>query len=97
MQVVEIDKELEDIFPVYLRNRQEDLMHLEASLDRQDFDIIKQIGHKVAGNAEGYGLDTLGQYARELEEKAKDRDFAACSELVAKMKSFLKEIQLKFV
>lgn len=95
--LVEVDKELEDVFPVYLRNREEDLMNLEISLERKDFDVLKQIGHKVAGNAAGYGLTDLGSFAKDLESQAKERKLQECTELVTKMKSYIKELQLKFV
>ena len=95
--LVEVDKELQDVFPIYIRHRQEDLMNLEASLARMDFDVLKQIGHKIAGNADGYGLSTLGAFARDLEIQAKDRNFETCSRLVGEMKTYVKEINLKFV
>lgn len=95
--LVEVDKELQDVFPIYIRNRQEDLMNLEASLGRKDFDVLKQIGHKIAGNADGYGLKELGAYARELEVQAKERNFEACSQIVSQMKTYIKDIKLKYV
>ncbi|NRA66319.1 MAG: Hpt domain-containing protein [Pseudobacteriovorax sp.] len=95
--LIEVDKELEDVFPVYLRNREEDLMNLEISLERKDFDVLKQIGHKVAGNAAGYGLCGLGDFARDLESHAKERKLEECQELIVKMKSYIKDLQLRFV
>ncbi|MFW7379750.1 MAG: Hpt domain-containing protein [Oligoflexus sp.] len=95
--LVEVDKELQDVFPIYIRNRQEDLMNMEASLGRMDFDVLKQIGHKFAGNADGYGLKVLGDLARDLEAQAKERNMENCSQIVEKMKTYIKEIQLKFV
>lgn len=94
---VEVDKELEDVFPVYIRNRQEDLMNLEISLERKDFDVLKQIGHKVAGNAAGYGLKDLGAYAKELEASAADKKLEECHKVVIQMKDYIKGIQPKFV
>lgn len=95
--LVEVDKELQDIFPVYMRNREEDLMNLEASLARKDFDVVKQIGHKVAGNAAGYGLLDLGNMARRLEEQAKERHFQECEQIVLQMKDYIKGLELKFI
>lgn len=95
--LIEVDKELEDVFPVYIRNRQEDLMNLEISLERKDFDVLKQIGHKVAGNAAGYGLSDLGQYAKNLEVSATDRKLEECEKLVVQMKDYIKGLEPKFV
>ena len=95
--MVEVDKDLEDVFPVYIRNRQEDLMNLEMSLERQDFDVVKQIGHKVAGNAAGYGLKDLGEFAKQLETSASDRKLEDCQKVVVQMKDYIKCLQPKFV
>ena len=95
--LVEVDKELKDVFPIYLRNREEDLMNLEISLERRDFDVLKQIGHKVAGNAAGYGLSDLGDFARDLESHAKEKKLVECEALIGKMKSYIKDLQLSFV
>lgn len=95
--LVEVDKELEDVFPVYIRNRQEDLMNLEISLERKDFQVLKQIGHKVAGNAAGYGLKDLGAFAKVLESSAADKKLDECEKVVVQMKSYIKDLELKFV
>ncbi|SMF38159.1 Hpt domain-containing protein [Pseudobacteriovorax antillogorgiicola] len=95
--LIEVDKELEDVFPVYIRNRQEDLMNLEISLERKDFDVLKQIGHKVAGNAAGYGLQDLGKFAKDLESSAADKKLDECQKLVVQMKDYIKGLELKFV
>ena len=95
--LVEVDKELEDVFPVYIRNREEDLMNLEISLERKDFEVLKQIGHKVAGNAAGYGLEALGNLAGELETFAKEKKLEECEKAVVQMKDYIKTLELKFV
>ena len=95
--LVEVDKELEDVFPVYIRNREEDLMNLEISLERKDFEVLKQIGHKVAGNAAGYGLEGLGTFARQLESQATEKKLEECEKIVVQMKDYIKTLELKFV
>lgn len=95
--LVEVAKELEDVFPVYIRNRQEDLMNLEISLERRDFEVLKKIGQKVAGNAVGYGLEGLGSFAKELEGHAGEKKLDECQEVVVKIKHYLKSLEAKFV
>lgn len=95
--IVEVDKELEDVFPRYLRNREEDMMKIETALEKKDFEFLRQIGHKLAGNAAGYGLLGLGDMARELERCAEGRQYDKCRQLFQQMKDYLTKLELKFV
>ncbi|WP_141734881.1 Hpt domain-containing protein [Oligoflexus tunisiensis] len=95
--IVEIDKELEDVFPRYLRNREDDMMKIQAALEKKDFETLRQIGHKLAGNASGYGLLDLGEMARELERSAGDRQFDKCRLVSSQMKAYLADLKPKFV
>ncbi len=95
--IVEIDKELEDVFPRYLRNREEDMLKIQTALEKKDFEFLRQIGHKLAGNASGYGLLGLGEMARDLETHATGRQFEKCRHVFDQMKAYLAELELKFV
>lgn len=95
--IVEVDKELEDVFPRYLRNREEDMQKIQTALEKKDFETLRQIGHKLAGNAAGYGLLDLGEMARELERAAGDRQYEKCRDVSRQMKAYLAELQPKFV
>ncbi|HET9240942.1 MAG TPA: Hpt domain-containing protein [Oligoflexus sp.] len=95
--IVEVDKELEDVFPRYLRNREEDMMKIQTALEKKDFEFLRQIGHKLAGNAAGYGLLELGEMARDLERSAEGRQYDKCRLLFSHMKDYLAELELKFV
>jgi HPt (histidine-containing phosphotransfer) domain-containing protein len=95
--IVEVDKELEDIFPRYLRNREEDMLKMQTALEKKDFETLRQIGHKVAGNASGYGLLDLGEMARTLEQAAEARQYDKCRNVTGQMKAYLDKIQPKFV
>lgn len=95
--IVEIDKELEDVFPRYLRNREEDMLKIQTALEKKDFESLRQIGHKLAGNASGYGLLGLGEMARNLEVLATERQYEKCRNVFSQMKAYLAELELKFV
>jgi HPt (histidine-containing phosphotransfer) domain-containing protein len=95
--IVEIDKELEDVFPRYLRNREEDMLKMQTALEKKDFETLRQMGHKLAGNAAGYGLIDLGEMARDMERSAEGRQYDKCRNVYSQMKAYLAEIEPKFV
>lgn len=95
--IVEVDKELEEIFPRYLKNRADDMLKLQTAVDAKDFETLRHIGHKMAGNAAGYGLFDLAEFARTLEQAASREHSESCQDLIQKMKGYLADLTLKFV
>lgn len=95
--IVQVDKELEDVFPRYLRNREEDMLKVQTALEKKDFETLRNIGHKMAGNASGYGLLDLGEMAKKLEHAAGDRQYENCRDLVKNMRAYLTDLEPEFV
>ncbi len=95
--LVEVDKELEAMFPRYLGNREEDMLKAEKALEKKDFESIRQLGRKIYGNAAGYGLLDLGQMAKKLEQPASQRKYHTCRDLVKTMQRYLTDLKVKFV
>ncbi len=95
--IVEIDKELEDIFPRYLQSRREDVKRFRAALAIQDFESLRNLAHKIVGNASSYGLLPLGEIARRLENYARDSELESCEREVQALEAYISAIEPKFV
>ena len=95
--IVEIDRDLQDVLPRYIRGRQEDLGYLQLALGRKDFSAIEVISKRVAGTAQSYGMTVLGEISTELVGHAAERRQQECEELVGKMRDFLTVVRPKFV
>ncbi|MCX6128637.1 MAG: Hpt domain-containing protein [Proteobacteria bacterium] len=95
--IVEVDKELRDVFPRFLKSREEEIAALDHALEKKDFDSIRNISHKVSGKVGGYGLVGFAELAKNLEDAASIRKYDLCRELVNRMRLYLKELQPKFV
>lgn len=94
---VEIDQELEDIFPAYLESRRTEMTSFRSYLSSEDFESMRQLAHKIAGNAGAYGLKKLGELSRELEKAASSLQKDACIQLVEEMASYLSEVEPVFI
>lgn len=94
---VELTKELEESFPVYLVRRQEDIMNIEASLERRDFQVVKVIGTKIQSNATNFGMSALANIGQTLATVAGDRKLDECQKLAQEMKTYIKEVKPKFI
>ena len=47
--VVTVAKDLEDLIPVFFRNRQKEVEALRAALTAGDFEQLRQLGHRMKG------------------------------------------------
>jgi HPt (histidine-containing phosphotransfer) domain-containing protein len=94
--VVHVDPELQEIFPNFLRNKQKEQQALARALENEDFDAIAQLGHKLKGSSEAYGLAELGKLGRAIEKAAASRDKKAISDNVEAMKNYLDNLEVVF-
>ena len=94
--VVSVDKDLEEIMPGFLDNRRKDIVELDASFSKNDIESIKVIGHKLAGNAGGYGLPDLGNLGAQLEEACIQHDTTTIESLITQIKGYLEKLEIVY-
>lgn len=82
--------------PLYLKSRRLDLNKLEDALKYRDLDIVKEITHRLKGNAKTYGFEELGTLALEMEKAAQKQDMAELHELLEKMTSYVDNAQRRY-
>lgn len=66
---VVVDADLQDLIPPYLVRRREESEQLKQLLSEGRHDEIKEIVHKLSGNAGGYGFTDLGEIAADIESE----------------------------
>jgi HPt (histidine-containing phosphotransfer) domain-containing protein len=94
--VVFVDKDLQDIMPGFLKNRQKDLVELQTHLKNNDSKSIQVIGHKLSGNAGGYGLDKLGEYGAALETAAIKNDVTTMTKNIQLITDYITRLEVRF-
>ncbi|MBF0455481.1 MAG: Hpt domain-containing protein [Magnetococcales bacterium] len=93
---VVVDKELEDIVPGYLSNRQKDLVRIPQALADEDFNIIRTLGHRMKGSGAGYGFPPITEIGKQIEEAAKGSDSEQITQLVAELSGYLEKIDVVY-
>ena len=78
--VVHIDPDIEEIVPIFLQNRHDDVESIKKALQQGDFETILLLGHSMKGAGGGYGFDGITDIGHYLEQAAKERN----SEMVRK-------------
>ena len=81
--VVVVDKELEDLIPVFMKNRHKEVESLKSAVAAADFEQLRQIGHRMKGVGNSYGFERVSVFGRRVEELARSGDRAGLSARVA--------------
>ncbi len=96
-KVVEIDKEIADIVPGFLANRNKELITLKEAISKNNFAELRNIGHKISGNAGSYGFDELGAIGAKLENSAIKKDLQSAKSNIEAIEEYLKSIEVKYI
>jgi HPt (histidine-containing phosphotransfer) domain-containing protein len=91
---IAVDEEIIDLIPRYLENRWGDVHAMEAALAAADFDTIRRLGHSMKGSGGGYGLDSVTDMGRGLEEAAKAQDLDLARQWMEKLRDFLERVRV---
>ncbi len=85
--VVEIDPDIAELVPGFLRNRKKDTALISELLAEGNFGDIRVLGHSMAGSAGGYGFPEIGKMGKAIETAA----LGSQTEDIKKANSMLRE------
>ena len=94
--MVEISRDLEDIVPIFLNNREKDLQTLRDALTRQDFGTLQTLGHRMKGDGGGYGFDRITEIGATMEQAAKQQDGSLIAEQIVQLEEFLRRVSVVY-
>lgn len=94
--VVHIDRELQDIVPVFLANRQKDLQTIRRALADQDYATITLLGHRMKGDGGGYGFNQITDIGGMMETAASRHDRIAIEQHTAELEQFLSRVTVVY-
>lgn len=93
---VTIAKDLEDLIPTFLRNRNKELDTLRAALSAADFEQLRQLGHRMKGVGISYGFDQVSALGKSIEEGARRGDRTALEASVKQYADYLAKVQVTY-
>lgn len=91
-----VAKDLQDLIPVFMSNRHQELDALRLALADADFEKLRQLGHRMKGVGSSYGfvhVSTLGKY---IEEGARSGDRAALQASISEYGDYLSKMQIAY-
>lgn len=95
MKVI-IDRELEEIFPGYLKNRHKEVQELKKFVEDKDFAGLKVVAHRLAGNAGCYGLDELSEIGAKMEADCIRGELSLMSKHIQDIETYLANLTFEY-
>lgn len=94
--VIKVDSELKDIVPGFIEKRKKEISSMWDSLNKKDFNTLQTLGHRLKGNAGGYGFDHLGSLGATIEISAKAKDAARIEPVLKELEDYLSRLEVVF-
>ncbi|MDH5667993.1 MAG: Hpt domain-containing protein [Nitrospira sp.] len=95
--IVRIDRDFEDIVPIFLANRHKDVQILQRALADADFTTIQMLGHRMKGDGGGYGFHRISEIGAAMEQAAEQQDNPVCAQQLAQLEEFLALVEVVYV
>ena len=67
---IQVDPEIQDLIPGFIENRKKDIVTIREALGRNDYAVIRTLGHGMKGAGAGYGFEGITDIGKCLEEAA---------------------------
>jgi HPt (histidine-containing phosphotransfer) domain-containing protein len=95
--VVTIDRDLQDLVPLFIGQRKADQDALATALRMRDFEAVRKIGHGMAGAGSSYGFDCISEVGERLVIAARAADAPAVEAVCRTLDDFLRRLLVKYV
>ena len=93
---VTVAKDLEDLIPVFMKNRHKELEVLRAALAAADFEQLRQLGHRMKGVGNSYGFERVSTLGKQIEDGAGSGDRAGLEARIAEYSDYLSKVQVVY-
>ena len=93
---VTVAKDLEDLIPVFLRNRHKEVDTLKAALAAADFEQLRQLGHRMKGVGNSYGFAHVSTMGKHIEDGARSGDKAGLAACITEYVDYLAKVQITY-
>ena len=91
-----VAKDLEDLIPVFLRNRSKELDALRVALAAADFEQMRQLGHRMKGVGTSYGFNRVSAIGKVVEDGARSGDRTALEACIADYGDYLSKVKIAY-
>jgi len=91
-----VAKDLEDLIPVFIKNRAKELESLKAATGAGDFEQLRQLGHRMKGVGNSYGFAPISDFGKIIEDSARIPDKAAIDACIVAYTDYLAKVKVVY-
>lgn len=96
IHTVKVAKDLEDLIPVFMKNRQKELETLRAAVGAADYEQLRQLGHRMKGVGNSYGFAYVSVLGKRIEDAARAADQGALKTCVDDYADHLSKVTIAY-
>jgi HPt (histidine-containing phosphotransfer) domain-containing protein len=93
---VTVAKDLEDLVPVFMKNRNKELETLRGALASGDFEQLRQLGHRMKGVGNSYGFERVSTLGKLIEDGARVGNAPAIEKCVVEYADYLSKVKVVY-
>ena len=93
---VKVAKDLEDLIPVFMKNRHKELDALRVALAAADWEQLRQLGHRMKGVGNSYGFAHVSTIGKVIEDGARSGDRASLQASITEYSDYLSKVQIAY-
>jgi HPt (histidine-containing phosphotransfer) domain-containing protein len=93
---VKVAKDLEDLIPVFMKNRVKEVESLKQAMSAGDFEQLRQLGHRMKGVGNSYGFAYVSEVGKRVEDAARESNTTALAACVDDYAAYLSKVQIVY-
>ena len=93
---VTVAKDLEDLIPTFMTNRNKELETLRTALGARDMEQLRQLGHRMKGVGNSYGFELISVLGKQIEDGAKAKDLPGLEGCITEYKDYLARVTIVY-
>jgi HPt (histidine-containing phosphotransfer) domain-containing protein len=94
--IVNVDRDLEDLIPRFMDNRQNDIVTIRNAVEQEDYETVRSLAHCLKGCGAGYGFNEITEIGATLEQAAKAKDRQKIEEWLNCLAQYLGKIEIVY-
>lgn len=91
-----VQKDLEDLIPVFMSNRRKEIETLRLALASADFEQLRQLGHRMRGVGNSYGFQRISEIGKQVEDGARAGDRAGIASCIAQYGDYISNVRISY-
>lgn len=90
---VEVDSDIADLVPGFLKNRQDDVQRIQSLIDEENYESLRILGHNMKGSGRSYGFDRVSEIGEAIERASERGDLSDIRESAFHLRDYLDRVR----